>query len=275
MIMGRVPMADIYEFLEERKKKLEKYVIRAEKGLVDAPNERLTVRKSGRGRNTYQYYIRDEKNKKTGRYLSKKDVAIAEKIAQVEYCKEFLVRAELEIKAIDRLLKVLRVSGTENILEFFPEGKRILLHPFEMTDKMYVERWLAMDYERKGFLAEKSEYYTDKNERVRSKTEILIANTLNKYDVPYHYEKPVKLSGEFIVHPDFTVLNVRKQHTFYWEHFGMMGDAEYCNNALAKIKKYQRNGIFPGRDLIMTFESADQPISTLEIEDIIKNYLLR
>ena len=38
-----------------------------------------------------------------------------------------------------------------------------------------------------------------------------------------------------IIHPDFTVLNVRTREILYWEHLGMMDNKEYIESALAKI----------------------------------------
>ena len=38
-----------------------------------------------------------------------------------------------------------------------------------------------------------------------------------KHNVPYHYEAPLYLKGRGIIHPDFTVLNIRTRQEYYWE----------------------------------------------------------
>ena len=49
-----------------------------------------------------------------------------------------------------------------------------------------------------------SNYITDAGERVRSKSELVIANLLYKNNIPYMYECPLKINNN-TVYPDFTV----------------------------------------------------------------------
>ena len=52
-----------------------------------------------------------------------------------------------------------------------------------------------------------------------------------------------------------------------------MDDAEYATSAAKKLKVYEKNGIFPGKNLIITMESQEEPLSSQTIEQIIKAYL--
>ena len=65
-----------------------------------------------------------------------------------------------------------------------------------------------------------------------SKSEIILADLLNRNGIPYRYEYPVHLKGWGKVYPDFTLLDVRKRREIYWEHFGMMDDSEYAEKAI-------------------------------------------
>ena len=130
----------------------------------------------------------------------------------------------------------------------------------------YIRKWLAMPYQPKEFTEnDTTEYYTDKGERVRSKSEIIIANMLKTLNIPYKYECPLKI-GNILLYPDFTILDVKGRRERYLEHFGMMGDLDYVNNMMLKISTYEKNNIFIGDKLICTFESAKRPlnISTLK-----------
>ena len=81
-------------------------------------------------------------------------------------------------------------------------------------------------------------------------------------------------SGNAVVYPDFTVLNVRTRKTYLWEHFGRMDDAGYVENKMMrKIDLYRANGIYPGENLIMTFESANRPLQVEAVKDMINKYL--
>lgn len=99
------------------------------------------------------------------------------------------------------------------------------------------------------------------------------ADKLFRAGVPYIYEFPVNLNGIGYVRPDFYVLNIRTREDFYWEHLGMMDNPEYSGNAVRKIEMYEKNGIFPGRSLILTYETSDHPISNRTIDEIIDEYL--
>ena len=135
-----------------------------------------------------------------------------------------------------------------------------------MSDEDYIKQWLAISYEPKPFKEnDATEYYTDKGERVRSKSEIIIANMLKILNMPYKYECPLKL-GNILVYPDFTILDVKGRREILLEHFGMMGDLDYVNSMMLKISTYEQNNIFLGDRLICSFESAKRPlnISTLK-----------
>ena len=68
-----------------------------------------------------------------------------------------------------------------------------------------------------------TEFYSNNGVRVRSKSELIIANLLEQYDVPYKYEMPLSLDENGIVRPDFIALNVRLRSEYVWEHLGMSG----------------------------------------------------
>jgi len=90
--------------------------------------------------------------------------------------------------------------------------------------------------------------------------------------VPYRYEEPLYLESYGIVHPDFTVLNVRTRKEIYWEHLGKMDDMEYAKDALERILIYEKNGIFPGDKLVISHETMENPINSRLIDAIIFKY---
>ena len=126
----------------------------------------------------------------------------------------------------------------------------------------------------KGFREDdKTEYYTAKNERVRSKSEINIANALNLAGNPYIYEFPVKLKNGIVCHPDFKILNVRERKTYYWEHLGKMNDNDYINTNMLRLQDLSNVGIVQGKNLILTFESLEIPLSSKVVQIIIDTIL--
>lgn len=98
-----------------------------------------------------------------------------------------------------------------------------------------------------------AQFKTKRGEYVRSKSELIIADRLFDAGIPYHYEVACERKNWIISYPDFLVLNPRTKKEYYWEHFGMMGDPTYLEQALGKIEKYARYGITLGNNLIATF----------------------
>ena len=153
------------------------------------------------------------------------------------------------------------------------EARRNLIEPIIPDVETYAQRWLSETYEKKGFRPDDAEYYTKSGIRVRSKTELIIADMLETRGIPFHYERPLYLRGLGTVHPDFTVLNKRTRKVYYWEHLGMMDDDSYCDRALEKINFYVLNGHLLGIDLLLTHETASRPVKTQVLEKNIEAYL--
>ena len=115
---------------------------------------------------------------------------------------------------------------------------------------------------------ENLKHFTHSGVRVRSKSEVIIANSLFENKIPFKYEVPLSL-GEKTIYPDFTIMNPYTHKIYYWEHFGIFDDPIYRNDALGKIDIYSRHDIFPGDSLIMTFETSDIPLNSNEVQNII------
>jgi hypothetical protein len=76
------------------------------------------------------------------------------------------------------------------------------------------------------------------------------------------------------LYPDFTTRHPKTGQVYYWEHFGLMDQPEYINRACQKIKMYCENGIIPGINLILTYETKENPLSIDQVEKIVKEYFL-
>lgn len=114
---------------------------------------------------------------------------------------------------------------------------------------------------------------TEKGERVRSKSEKILADYFYRNNIPYKYEKPLYLKGYGIVYPDFTLLSKKTYQEIYWEHEGMMDKQDYARAAVRKIELYQLNNIYPGEQLIMTFETEQSLLNSRLMEKLTEKYL--
>ena len=131
------------------------------------------------------------------------------------------------------------------------------------------------------FLEEGLIHRTSKGHLVRSKSELLIAEALVAAGVEYAYEQPLTLGG-FTRYPDFTVENDISGRTIYWEHLGMLENANYKANWEKKRSWYLSNGVkahsFESNDsdgeadkiLVTTTDSSAQGLDMSKINYIVE-----
>ena len=185
-------------------------------------------------------------------------------------------------------------------------ARRLLITPVTLTDSQYAAQWQAVPWKGLPFAPDSPDYTTARGERVSSKSEVIIADTLARHGIPYRYEYPLELNYRRngrggtsrsdlkdtpthgadtvnsetsyrpgrTVHPDFLCLNVRTRAEFYWEHFGLMDEPDYLERTLAKIKDYAESDILPGKNFLFTMESVVCHLSTIQVENLINEFLI-
>ena len=144
-----------------------------------------------------------------------------------------------------------------------------------MTDDGYVTSWLSNNSILGSRKTLDGQHRTINGEFVKSKSEVIIADRLTFYGVPYVYEASAMLDDWMSIrYPDFKVLNKRTRKEYYWEHFGRMGESRYAADNQIKIEQYAKNDILVGKNLILSFECNDRPLSTEYVDSIIREILL-
>lgn len=206
-----------------------------------------------------------------GKYVSKENLDEIETIAQRDYNKKVLVAIEANIKTLEAFLA--KFCGGE-IAEAFTKlkpGRKSMVQPIAVTDEDYAAAWLSFPYKAKGFESGTAEIFSANGLRVRSKSEAIIADILSDASIPFRYEFPVNIRSMGTIHPDFYCINPRTRKEFIWEHFGMMSDSNYAENAIGKIFLYAKAGWTLGSNLLATFESAAQPLNSKAVKKSFSN----
>lgn len=152
--------------------------------------------------------------------------------------------------------------------------RQLLVTPIEPIWEKELVRWYDSEYHGKEFYEGTAEIVTEKGERVRSKSEKILADYFYRNNILYQYEKPLYLKGYGTVYPDFTFLSKKTRKEIYWEHEGMMDKPEYAKSAVKKIESYQRNGIHLGERLILTFETELTVLNSQIVEELVEKYLV-
>lgn len=261
-------MDNLQKVLLQKQEELEQLIGKIRESLLNVPEGRLRISYC---KDAVQYYqCLDDEAKRAGHYIRKKDQKLAYELAQKEYDYSLLAIAEKNLKNIKRFLKHYQANELQQIYEKLSRDKKQLIEPRAMSDEKYAENWMKEEYKQKQFAEGAAEIYTERGERVRSKSEKIIADMLNKRNIFYKYECPIELRGVGIIHPDFTVLDKKSRKEIYWEHMGMMDNGEYCENALRRIDAYVKNGIMPGDRLLITYETSKHPLDTRIVDQILR-----
>lgn len=194
-------------------------------------------------RNKIQYYHRtkdmENLSKILDRYIKKEEMDQAKLLAQKGYDKCVKEWIENCLNRICLLRESYQIHELEKIYENLNDYRKELVTPIFLSDEDYAKQWLDIDYPQKGFKEDAPEIFTEKGERVRSKSEKIIADKFYIKKIPYRYEYPVSLKDYGTVHPDFIVLNKRTRKEYLWEHLGMM-DNIFC---ILSIRLYSMYGL--------------------------------
>jgi len=112
-------------------------------------------------------------------------------------------------------------------------------------------------------------------ELMRSKSEVIVANSLRALDIDYSYEELLRMPDGTVREPDFTVRRP-DDPPVYWEHLGMLDLAGYKADWEAKLAWYRDHKILPWTEgggeagtLVWSTESQDgRGIDAHEIEEL-------
>ena len=166
------------------------------------------------------------------------------------------------------------ISKIDSELPKLHTQRQLLVTPVEPIWEKELVRWYDSEYHGKEFYEGTAEIVTEKGERVRSKSEKILADYFYRNNILYQYERPLYLKGYGTVYPDFTFLSKKTRKEIYWEHEGMMDKPEYAKSAVKKIESYQRNGIHLGERLILTFETELTVLNSQIVEELVERYLV-
>ena len=226
----------------------------------------------------YHQYKDNTTEKMTKRYILREEENLAKALAQKGYYVKVKPLLEKELHAWEVFEKIYDEKTCDDLYESLLEERKQFVEPVRVTAKEQLRRWQAEIYEPYRKYSENLKFETDKGEMVRSKSELIIANILyrNRKHLLYKYERPLELqtNGAFVViHPDFTILNIRTGKMFYWEHAGRMDDPRYSNDFVQKMNLYMENQLFQGEDVVVTYETMTNPLNIHNVNILVQKMI--
>ena len=213
-------------------------------------------------------------------YIRKKDIDKATALAQQDYNNKLykaITHQLSQIKALIRASQSFDEKLLENVYTQMTPYRKELINPLAPDQETFVCNWLNTPFTKKPFSESDPEIFTENGERVRSKSEKIIADKYLKLGIPYRYESQLILNDNrrvVTIYPDFTVLNQFTRKVYYHEHFGRMDNEDYCDSALKRVELYAKNGILIGDQLLITHETANRPMNMAYFESLARKYLM-
>lgn len=262
--------------IEYQQELLQNLLFSARESLKNKPDGLLTI---CRNHNTEQYFLRDSAHVKKGIYISKKDQDLIHALAQKDYDLKFIKAAEKLAIKLDWLARMnvtmdihFLYQELGQVYENLSDPRKNLVSAYVLPDHLFALKWQSKEYQGGTFSKDDPWFLTDKNERVRSKSEVIIANMLNKYGIPYRYEFPIYTKSLGTLYPDFFLLDLWNRREIIFEHFGLLHEVPYRKRTKEKIEAYSQKGYALGKGFIFTFEDADNPLNMNYVSDLLASH---
>lgn len=210
-------------------------------------------------------------------YLPKSERALAEQLALRRLYTVQLSQLRKEAELLEKYELFHEENVYSNEIQYLiskesPYHELLKNNIVGRNDAFCGKKWQEAQYEANYAHPEHLQHKSLRGERLRSKSEVIIANALYMNHIPYRYECGLVL-GEVTLYPDFTILHPVTGEIYYWEHFGMMNQTSYREKTWQKLRLYGEHGIFPFRQLLTTYETEWVALDSEMIQKIIDGYL--
>lgn len=253
------------EKLLQRKQEIEKEILESQHRIKLLPEGKLICIQNGKYDKWYN------SREKRYSYIPKKNETLAEQLATKNYLSFRIEDLRAEQNAIDSYFKHYdpKHLRTHKLLSK-PAYQKLLSKYFKpLSQELY--EWSQIPYEHNPHHPENLVHKSVSGNILRSKSEAIIDMLLYQSKIPYRYECLLSLNNT-LLYPDFTIRHPHNGKTYYWEHFGMMDSPVYVQNYLKKMSIYLENGIIPDLNLITTFETKDNPLTSHKVQERIDLY---
>ena len=222
------------------------------------------------------YIVIRGKGKRYSQRIDGRDYGITQKTDKIQQ----LVRKRYVDVLIKEITKYLNTPLKDIHLHKFPTHEEIIRSfpptvqalPDSYFKLSSLGAWIAEPFIKRSDHKDGLIFPTKSGFYVRSKEEVILANTLFDNNIPFKYEAPFQL-GNITVHPDFTLINPYTGKRFIWEHIGAFHIEKYGEKAHRKILAYTQSGLLLNETLIITY--ASDITTEGRIQALIENIILK
>ncbi|MBE6030645.1 MAG: hypothetical protein E7225_03495 [Clostridiales bacterium] len=279
---------DFNEIVKKDLEFLRKQLAGSKNELAKLPKETLWIEERKKGELFFS--VSGDKGERKRKLISK-DPDLISKLVRKEYLVNEVEIIERDIETLEKMKRIYTNGYVEpvaaNVIKTINKARH--RNTYEKYCRSEVERagkppidykryskeiieWALADYNRSDYRPEDLRHRSSHGLFVRSKSEITIVEKYYEYKIPSRYEEVIERDGIRVI-PDFIVPD-RYGNFWIWEHCGMPNNPEYLARHKRKIEIYEKMGIVPWKNLIVTYDNEYGSIDVKIIEAEIKGKLL-
>lgn len=225
--------------------------------------------------NNYQYYHSETVNGKYTRHGIGKNNHLKQQLARKEYLTKVIPILESNIKTLTKALTDYQSIIPDSIINKMSDVYKSLPKQYFIDKSIMPEelqQWMKAPFDQSTYKLHEKIHTTSRDLKVRTKSELIIAELLYSYNIAFRYEQRLYIRDKRFA-PDFTI-KLPNGKIFYWEHVGLTNSYGYMNDHYYKLKYYQYQNIVPWKNLILTYDNESGELNTQIIHSEIKNKLL-
>lgn len=274
----------IYQQLENALAQLQEARTRYEFELEGMPDGKLVHVKAADGE---RYYVEVRDGERPSRRGITRRPDLVATFARKEYLRKALAVIDHDVRTLERAVRRYKRFDPEEVVGSLSSAYRDLplnafYHPLvdtvalslDATDEQRIASHAAWGAEMSGpsdYLPEGRTLRTSRGERMRSKAEVLIAETLYSYGIPFRYEQELEAGGATF-HPDFTFEGAGGKE-FYLEFCGMMDDPAYVEGHKRKRSAYEAAGIAEWDNIIYLYASGNS-MDMMYVDSVVRTLVV-
>lgn len=274
----------IFQQLESALAQLQEARARYGFELEEMPDGKLVHVKAADGE---RYYVEVRDGERAVRRGITRRPELVATYARKEYLRKALDIIDHDVRTLERAVRRYKRFDPEEVVGSLSSAYRDLpldafYHPLvdmvalslDATDEQRIAshaQWGAQELEPSGYLSEGRTLRTSRGERMRSKAEVLIAETLYSYGIPFRYEQELQV-GHMTFHPDFTFEGAGGKE-FYLEFCGMMDNPAYVESHKRKRSAYEAAGIAEWRNIIYLYASGND-MDMMRVDSVVRTLVV-
>ncbi len=235
--------------------------------------EPFRLKKSHAKDSSTVYYYLKKKGVRKVKYLGPETNKTVNTIKEAKYTAELLRIIDNDIALLEKLTDEYVIPDHVSVNSRLPGIYRDPVLSFANSFSPEAARWKRIKEAEKArhpvFRPEDLKHTANDGTRMRSLSEMTIANYLISLGITFVYELPLIHHGKRI-YPDFTILSpIDNKTEIIIEHQGAMDSESYQAKYIRTMLFYLETKLVPNKDVFFTFNHLDGHLDLRQIDSIL------